>query len=81
MPLIQLIGATRAADVIVQLNGIRMYAVEIGPLKEDATAAVVAAAHANCLVVHPYTVNDEGKMQSLLALGVDGIFTVTGSSS
>jgi glycerophosphoryl diester phosphodiesterase len=25
--------------------------------------------------VHPYTVDDEAEMQSLLALGADGIFT------
>ncbi len=75
LPLIQLIGAMPAADVVARLSDITTYAVGIGLLKEDVTAAVIAAAHADCLVVHPYTVDDESEMQSLLALGVNGIFT------
>ena len=35
----------------------------------------VAAAHAQCLSVHPYTVNDPAAMQRLLDYGVDGMFT------
>ena len=33
------------------------------------------AAHARCLAVHPYTVNDLAEMRALVALGVDGMFT------
>ena len=39
------------------------------------TQAFVAAAHARCLGVHPYTVNDVTTMQRLLGYGVDGMFT------
>lgn len=47
----------------------------IGPARRLLTPALVEAARANCLIVHPYTVNDEGEMRALLALGVDGMFT------
>ena len=39
------------------------------------TADFVAAAHARNLRVHAWTVNDEGAMRRLVALGVDGIMT------
>jgi hypothetical protein len=35
----------------------------------------VAAAHARCLDVHPYTVNEKQEMRALTSLGVDGMFT------
>jgi glycerophosphoryl diester phosphodiesterase len=48
--------------------------VGIGPSKTDVDAALVDAAHALCLDVHPYTVNETAEMEALLALGDDGIF-------
>ena len=33
------------------------------------------AAHARCLDVHPYTVNETVEMEALRSLGVDGMFT------
>ena len=47
----------------------------IGPSKTDVDAALVEAAHARCLDVHPYTVNETTEMEDLIALGVDGMFT------
>ena len=41
----------------------------------DVDAALVEAAHALCLDVHPYTVNEKADMQALIDLGVDGMFT------
>jgi glycerophosphoryl diester phosphodiesterase len=39
-------------------------------------AKFVEAAHARCLHVHPYTVNEEHEMKALIELGVDGKFTI-----
>ena len=38
-------------------------------------ADLVAAAHELCLAVHPYTVNETAEMETLISLGVDGMFT------
>ena len=43
--------------------------------RRSVDAALVDAAHARCLDVHPYTVNDPAEMENLIALGVDGMFT------
>ncbi|HYN80409.1 MAG TPA: glycerophosphodiester phosphodiesterase [Gemmatimonadaceae bacterium] len=74
-PLIQLVSPTPPAAIIDQLSDVRAYAAGIGVGKQDATPALIQAAHAACLLVHPYTVNDEQEMLSLLEMGVDGIFT------
>jgi glycerophosphoryl diester phosphodiesterase len=39
------------------------------------TADLVAEAHGEGLAVYPYTVDDPDRMEQLLALGVDGMFT------
>lgn len=57
------------------LDSIARLAQGVGPNRQDVTAAFVAAAHARCLVVHPYTVNDEVEMRRLVAAGVDGMFS------
>jgi Glycerophosphoryl diester phosphodiesterase family len=49
--------------------------VGIGPSKTDMDAALVEAAHALCLDVHPYTANETAEMEALIALGVDGTYT------
>ena len=38
-------------------------------------ADLIEAAHDRCLAVHPYTVNKQSEMESLVGLGVDGMFT------
>ena len=52
------------------------YAVGIGPsFGASINAAWVNTAHANCLDVHPYTINTAANMNAALAAGVDGMFT------
>ena len=51
------------------------YAVGIGPSGLSVDAALVSAAHARCLDVHAYTINEASQMAGLVALGVDGMFT------
>lgn len=47
----------------------------LNPWLGMASAELVAAAHAEGLVVYPYTVDPEEDMRRLLDLGVDGMFT------
>ena len=74
LPLIQLIEK-RAEDVAGRLPEIAGYAVGIGPHHADADVALVEAAHAHCLAVHPYTVNEPADAARMEAAGVDGVFT------
>jgi glycerophosphoryl diester phosphodiesterase len=57
------------------LDSVASYAIGIGPSREIVSAAMVEAAQARGLVVHPYTVNAEPTMDYVLNLGVDGMFT------
>jgi glycerophosphoryl diester phosphodiesterase len=76
LPLIQLFSSTETSQTIqARLDATRTYAVGIGPSKSDVDAALVEAAHARCLDIHPYTVNETAEMQALIDLGVDGMFT------
>lgn len=76
LPLIQLFsGSETSATIQARLDATRTYAVGIGPSKNDVDAALVEAAHARCLDIHPYTVNETPEMEKLIALGVDGMFT------
>lgn len=75
LPLIQLFGPLSATEIISQLSDVRSYAAGVGLLKEDVSASIIAPAHAKCLLVHAYTVDDSSEMLSLLGMGVDGIFT------
>jgi glycerophosphoryl diester phosphodiesterase len=76
LPLIQLFSSTETSQTIqAQLDLVSTYAVGIGPSMTDVDAALVEAAHALCLDVHPYTVNETTDMQALIDLGVDGMFT------
>ena len=47
----------------------------VQPPWESVTAAFVTAAHKVGLKVHPWTINKPKDMQTLIALGVDGLFT------
>ncbi len=75
LPLVQLFVAMTPAGVTSSLDQARVYAAGIGPIVSDVSLSVVQAAHSKCLVVHPYVVDDGAQMLSLLAMGVDGIFT------
>jgi glycerophosphoryl diester phosphodiesterase len=75
LPLIQLFAAMTPAGVMSLLDQARAYAAGIGPIASDVSLSVVQAAHSRCLLVHPYVVDDGAQMLSLLAMGVDGIFT------
>ena len=76
LPLIQLFSGAETSRAIQDgLEQVAGYAVGIGPSKDDVDAALVAAARARCLAVHPYTVNERAEMARLVALGVDGMFT------
>src|SRR5215218_1412333 len=76
LPLIQLYDSTEtSASIQANLESARTYAVGIGPSKTDVDEALVSAAHARCLDIHPYTVNEKREMRALISLGVDGMFT------
>ena len=76
LPLIQLFSSEETSETIqTRLVEVSTYAVGIGPSKTDVDASLVEAAHALCLDVHPYTVNEIVEMEALISLGVDGMFT------
>ncbi|MEH7377039.1 glycerophosphodiester phosphodiesterase family protein [Neobacillus drentensis] len=62
-------------DVYQEMKRISDYAAGVGPSKELVVPKLMEAAHQNQLLVHPWTVNSEDDMVSLLSLGVDGEFT------
>jgi glycerophosphoryl diester phosphodiesterase len=76
LPLIQLYPGDNTSPAIqATLDAVRAYAVGIGPSKKSLDRALIEAAHARCLEVHPYTVNEKPEMATLIGLGVDGMFT------
>ena len=76
LPLIQLMERIpKGADLGAIFDSVAAYAQGVGPNRLDVDDAFVAAAHARCLVVHPYTVNLEDDMRRLAHAGVDGMFT------
>ena len=76
LPLIQLLPErTGSPAIMTMLEEIAQYAVGIGPERADVDRALVRAAHARGLHVHPYTVNDQSEMRRLADTGVDGMFT------
>jgi glycerophosphoryl diester phosphodiesterase len=76
LPLIQLVLVFPPSPALeTTLDTIAAYAVGIGPAAIGVTSTVVEAAHARCLDVHPYTVNQPIDMATLIATGVNGMFT------
>ena len=76
LPLIQLVEKEySSAQIQERLPDIHTYAVGIGPSRLSVDEPLVDAVHANSLVIHPYTVNDDAEMRRLIALGVDGMFS------
>jgi glycerophosphoryl diester phosphodiesterase len=70
IPLVLLGGATTA-----QIQAAARYAFGIGPSSGSVNAALIDAAHALGLAIHPYTVNETADLQRLARLCVDGMFT------
>ena len=76
VPRVQLVRRRESrADLWRRLPAMAEYAQGVGPAAADLEHELVQAAHARCLEVHPYTVNDPGEMRRLLRIGVDGLFT------
>jgi glycerophosphoryl diester phosphodiesterase len=76
LPLITLVPAFGPSPALeAALDDIATYAVGVGPSDGFVSTAVVAAANARCLDVHPYTVNDRAEMAMLVEAGVSGMFT------
>jgi glycerophosphoryl diester phosphodiesterase len=76
LPLVQLVLVLGTGAALEQsLDAIAAYAVGVGPAAVAMDPAVVGAAHARCLGVHPWTVNQPADMTALVAAGVDGMFT------
>jgi len=75
IPLVQLFSASSPEAISGQLDQVRTYATAIGINKDDVTTALIEASHNRCLEVHAYVVDDSDEMLSLLATGLDGIFT------
>ena len=76
LPLVQLMSRRPSpADLDAEFARIASYADGIGPEGRMIDSLFVARAHAHCLAIHPYTVNEERDMRRLLAAGVDGLFT------
>jgi glycerophosphoryl diester phosphodiesterase len=76
LPLIQLVLGFAPSPALEQgLDAIAAYAVGVGPSSTITDAALVTAARARCLEVHPYTVNQAEQMSALIAMGATGMFT------
>jgi glycerophosphoryl diester phosphodiesterase len=75
LPLIRLTPRVGSSTLTVMVDAIRDYAFGIGPHVDDVDDALVSAVHARCMVLHPYTAESLADVVSLVALGVDGLFT------
>ncbi len=75
LPLVQLLVISGEPIPTSALDAAAEIAIGVGPADANVDAALVEAAHALCLDVHPYTVDDPDRMAALLDLGVDGMFT------
>jgi glycerophosphoryl diester phosphodiesterase len=75
LPLVQLLPDTGSPIDVATLDRALEYATAVGPASAGVDQGVVTAAHARCLDVHPYTVDDPDEMARLLDAGVDGLFT------
>lgn len=76
LALVQLVGDSVPGSALdAALREVASYARGIGPSRRITDRRLVEAAHANGLLIHPYTVDEEAEMSRLLSLGVDGLFT------
>lgn len=77
LPTVQLLPGVPPAGPAREalLDRVAAYADAVGPSHNGVDAAFVTAAHARCLQVHPYTVDDPERLRELVDAGVDGVFT------
>jgi glycerophosphoryl diester phosphodiesterase len=77
LPLIQLLERDFSASgsPAAYMRMISEYAIGIGPHCSNVDQTLIEAAHASCLHVHPYTVDDPAEMERLASIGTDGMFT------
>ena len=76
IPLVQLFRSRESsASIRRKLDPLVGLVHGIGPQFDDVDERLVADAHADGFVIHPYTVNEPADMRALIALGVDGMFT------
>lgn len=76
IPLIQLVDKDKLKTFTAKdLNFISSYAVGISPDFNDLNYNNVKMLHEFGFKVHPYTVNTENDMQSILNINVDGVFS------
>lgn len=75
LPLVQLLNGRPDGDLDAAFEAIRAYADGVGPAVKLVDSDFLARAHAHCLAVHPYTVDDSTTMRRLVGGGVDGLFT------
>ena len=76
LPAVQLYSDDESCQSIqADLEAAEAYAIGVGPSMDDVDAGLVESAHARCLAVHPYTLEEEPDMRQLAELGVDGMFT------
>ena len=75
LPLVLLYSEDETSETIQgNLRAAGAYAIGIGPSIDDVDPGIVESAHARCLAVHPYTLDEKPDMQDLVDLGVDGMF-------
>ncbi|WP_439116340.1 glycerophosphodiester phosphodiesterase [Paludifilum halophilum] len=76
IPLIQLLWYETPAQISdEELEGIREYAVGVGPNHEQIDRSYVEKVREHRLEIHPYTVNSQEDMKKLIDWGVTGLFT------
>lgn len=76
LPLVRLYSDEETSETIqADLEAAQTYAIGAGPSKDDVDLGLIEAAHARCLAVHPYTLEEKPDMRNLVDLGVDGMFT------
>jgi glycerophosphoryl diester phosphodiesterase len=75
LPLVRLYSDEETSETVqADLEAAEAYAIGVGPSVDDVDAGLVQSAHARCLAVHPYTLEEKPDMQRLVDLGVDGMF-------
>lgn len=76
IPLIKLYSFDKDAYLSKkELQKLKKYASGVGVNADKVTKKFVESLHKENLAIHPFTVNDEATIRTLMTLGVDGVFT------